>query len=279
MALFTIILPIIERWAEIKQFSKRQILLPAGHAGILGGMLTIIGSTVNLIAIGAATTDPLWNPKLSIPFFEIALAGLPIAFCGGLFLIFVTPYLLKEGKRKTRRRSSITGINEDMLLYIKGYWTIFSVSNRSKFIGKKLEGLGLGRIEGGKLKFILRDSSVFHPHLISTYIYIYIYYIEKMQEGDLLVFNSTAEGVGNIRKTEGIQPIMEKHVRSLGGNKRKLFEVIINKTSNMVGKSLRQIGFKEKFQGVVFGIRRSTEAICCIDFGDTIIKVYIYIYI
>ena len=53
--------------------------MPVAFASIFGGSLTLLGSTVNLIAVNQATVDKGWPEGEKIGFFQIGFAAFPIA--------------------------------------------------------------------------------------------------------------------------------------------------------------------------------------------------------
>ena len=87
-----IFIPIIQGLVKNLDYSMSKFLMPLSFAAILGGMITIVGSSTNLLV-----SNSLYNyAKIEISFFEFALPGSVIAIVGLFYLIFFSKILLKD---------------------------------------------------------------------------------------------------------------------------------------------------------------------------------------
>ena len=87
-----IFIPIIQGIVKNLDYSMSKFLMPLSFAAILGGMITIVGSSTNLLV-----SNSLYNyAKIEISFFEFALPGSVIAIAGLFYLIFFSKVLLKD---------------------------------------------------------------------------------------------------------------------------------------------------------------------------------------
>ena len=84
------LLPQVRAWAEARGRSPSLYLMPLSFAALLGGVVTVIGTSTNLVISGLL--EAAGEPALG--FFEITAVGLPIAIVGGVVLVFLTPKLL-----------------------------------------------------------------------------------------------------------------------------------------------------------------------------------------
>ena len=127
-AIVAMLMPAVSQWATQCNLPISQLLMPLSFAAILGGMCTIIGTSVNLIVSGLAlqafkdgqfrkdnvsdvptmvltngsggnTTNTDTNLYLS--FFEIGLVGLPVCIVGATYMILLAPILLPNSKGLT----------------------------------------------------------------------------------------------------------------------------------------------------------------------------------
>ena len=86
-----IFIPIIQGIVKNLDYSMSKFLMPLSFAAILGGMITIVGSSTNLLV-----SNSLYNyAKIEISFFEFALPGSVIAIAGLFYLIFFQKFYLK----------------------------------------------------------------------------------------------------------------------------------------------------------------------------------------
>ena len=112
--------------------------MPLSYAAILGGMITIIGSSTNLLV-----SDSLKRySNIEISFFEFAVPGSIIALCGLAYVIVFSKFLLKD-------RSPIS--NQLVKDGKNNFITKIIINDNSKLIGKKanegkLEGLDNSKI-------------------------------------------------------------------------------------------------------------------------------------
>ncbi len=83
------LIPIVLAIAAKRDFSASRVLMPLSFAGILGGMITLIGSSTNLLVAGVAN-----RYGVQLGFFDFAVPGLIIAVIGIVYLMFVLPWIL-----------------------------------------------------------------------------------------------------------------------------------------------------------------------------------------
>lgn len=94
----------VTTWCKQRGVSPSLLLLPISYAAILGGTLTVIGTSTNLVASGLleATGEP------AIGMFEITRISLFSATAGILVLVFLVPRLLPE------RRAAVDEFTDEM---------------------------------------------------------------------------------------------------------------------------------------------------------------------
>ncbi|KAJ1438555.1 hypothetical protein B484DRAFT_416185 [Ochromonadaceae sp. CCMP2298] len=88
------LIPIIRDWARSKGYAPSQFLMPMSFASIFGGVLTIIGTSTNLVVNGLLEYDG----REPFSFFEPGYIGLPLACLALLYITFVPPYVLPADK-------------------------------------------------------------------------------------------------------------------------------------------------------------------------------------
>ena len=93
-AVVAVFLPIIEGWGKKRKFSLSKLLIPLSYAAILGGVITIIGTSTNILASGLS--EKLGYGEFSI--FLITPIGIPVFFIGLFYLTFIAPKLLPDRK-------------------------------------------------------------------------------------------------------------------------------------------------------------------------------------
>jgi di/tricarboxylate transporter len=93
--LVVVTLPIVVQWCRRVNLSPRFAMMPLSFAALLGGVITIIGTSTNLIIVGllieAYPDDPFFQ---SMPLFGLSIYGVPVALLGIAYMVLFTPLLL-----------------------------------------------------------------------------------------------------------------------------------------------------------------------------------------
>ncbi|MGH2412449.1 MAG: SLC13 family permease, partial [Microcystaceae cyanobacterium] len=133
-AVVAIFLPIVEDWCRQKRISVSKLLMPLSFVTILGGMITLIGTSTNILASGVS--KQLGYQEFGL--FQFTGLGI-LTFTAGLaYLAYAAPRLLPERKR----------LNSDFLdreYELKDYLTELIITPRSSLIGQTLRQSGIQR--------------------------------------------------------------------------------------------------------------------------------------
>ena len=76
--LVAILMPYVNNWGQRYNVSPSKLLIPLSYAAIMGGTLTLIGTSTNLIVNGFVESQTLYSEPLSLSMFDFTLVGLPI---------------------------------------------------------------------------------------------------------------------------------------------------------------------------------------------------------
>ena len=108
--------PQVENWAQRTGSSPSRFLMPLSFAAILGGMVTLIGTSTNLVVSGLLIDAG--EPPLTM--FELTPVGLPVAVVGVGLLILLSPRLLPE--RHPAQADLSDGFREFVVRMILTLW-------------------------------------------------------------------------------------------------------------------------------------------------------------
>lgn len=215
-----------------------KLLLPLSYAAILGGTLTLIGTSTNLI-VNSLYIDATGN---GLAFFSFtALGGILVIGCG-ITLYFTSKWLPN------------VEVNE---LDFKGYFIDAKVKPGSDLIGRSVESNGLRHLESLFLVEVVRKNRLITPVSPS----------EVLQEDDRLVFSGDITKVMQISQFSGLELFADKN-GLLGTN---LNEVVVKEESVLVGKTLKSAGFRALFDAAVVAISRDGAHISG-KLGEVVIK-------
>lgn len=229
-------LPVVLGLAARRSLSPSKLLIPLAFGAILGGTCTLIGTSTNLAVSGAL-------PRYGLqPFsmFELTRVGVPIVAVGMLYMLLV-------GLRLLPRRQPAKSLTEQY--HVRQYMTEVIVLDDSPLIGKTLEEARIGDELDLTVLGILRGSKQYrvapHPH-------------EQIKSGDRLLVQGRVEDILRVKSEAGIEIEADFTLSDalLEGSDVELFEVMIPKGSDFIGRSLRRLQFRRYFQLVVLAINR-----------------------
>ncbi|WP_432462960.1 SLC13 family permease [Agarivorans sp. QJM3NY_33] len=208
--------------------SASKLLLPLSYAAILGGTLTLIGTSTNLIVNSLL----LESTGQELGFFDFSLIGLAAVVCCGLTLAFFSRYLPDHQREVDSYQS---------------YFIDAKIQQDSGLIGKSVEDNGLRHLESLFLVEIVRQGKLISPVSPS----------EVLDQNDRLIFSGDVTKVMQLNQFSGLQTFADSN-GLLGTN---LTEVVIRPESILVGKSLKKMGFRALFDAAVVAIKRDGEQV------------------
>jgi len=233
-----------------------KLLIPLSFGSLLGGLVTLIGTPPNLLVSIALEQHGYGGFKV----FDFLPTGIPILLLGMAFMAVAGRWLLPV------RLSSEAGIGD----FIRTYLTELVVLPDSPLIGRTLEESRLGRDYDIAVLGIIRKYPVpaGTPHegpgeppatrqirILSPLPH------EALKEGDHLLVEAQVEKIMEMRRTRGVQIKAELKAKTatITSDQIGLLEVVISPQSWIVGRTLKEIDFRDRFQVTALGIYRHGE--------------------
>lgn len=205
-----------------------KLLLPLSYAAILGGTLTLIGTSTNLI-VNSLYIEAQGH---SLSFFSFTAVGALLVLGCGIVLRITSTWL-----------PSINAEDNGS----KGYFIDAKVKAGSELIGRSVEANGLRHLESLFLVELVRDGRLISP----------VAPTELIEENDKLIFSGDVTKVRQLDQFTGLESFAHKN----GLLDRNLTEVVVRPESILVGNSLKSTGFRALFDAAVVAIRRDGEQI------------------
>ncbi|MDO6426529.1 SLC13 family permease [Thalassotalea sp. 1_MG-2023] len=205
-----------------------KLLLPLSFAAILGGTLTLVGTSTNLIV----NTMLIEQGNESLGFFDFTAIGI-VALIICLALILLRQHTLPDMEVEQLK-------NPDYLLEAR-------VSNDSKMIGQTVEENGLRSLDTLFLVEVIRNGRLISPVAPD----------EVILRGDKLIFTGDVSKVKVLQQFDGLTLFAEQD----GLLRDNLTEVLIKPDSAVVGKTLKRAGFRARFDAAVVAVRREGAAL------------------
>jgi di/tricarboxylate transporter len=206
--------------------SASQILLPVSYAAILGGTLTLIGTSTNLI-VSSFLEDITGQ---GIPFFAFLPVALPAAIAG-LVAMLMMHKVLPIAKQDD------LPVNEFLIEMVVG--------DDSRLIGKTVAENGLRDLGDVFLVELVREGRLLTPVAPG----------EQLEARDRLIFSGDVSKVGVLERFHGLRSFAIDQ-GLLGTN---LTEVILLPGAALIGQTIKESEFRSRFDAAVVGVHRDGE--------------------
>jgi|TARA_R110000744_G_scaffold17317_1_gene47000 di/tricarboxylate transporter len=205
-----------------------KLLIPLSYAAILGGTVTLIGTSTNLIVDSFMRE----HGHAGFNFWDFTLYGLVAGLSCGVLMFLLTP-LLPVIENKNRKYNS--------------YFIDAKVEADSELIGKSVEQNHLRNLPELFLIEVVRNGKLISP--VNPELVI--------QQNDKLIFSGDIHKVDNLSHIKGLTLFAESN----GLLRENLTEVIISNRAQIIGKTLKSVGFRALFDAAVVAIRRDGETL------------------
>ena len=227
-------IPAVQDWAKRLEVPASRLLLPLSYAAILGGTCSLIGTSTNLVVAGMVLADDALAP---LGMFDITWVGLPAALVCGSALWWLGPMLLPARKERDKVLGDPREYTLELLL-----------PDDSALAGKTVDEAGLRRLPGGFLIQIERGEDLIAPVAPD----------QVLRVGDRLLFAGMVDSIRDLVQTRGLV-VATDQVFKLDSlrHRRRLFEAVVSPTSVLSGSTVRDAGFRKRFQGAVIAVSRN----------------------
>ena len=232
--LVAMMIPVVRDLARNTGLAKSKLFMGLSFASILGGTMTLIGTSVNLIIAGL-TADAITSGHLTgmkpLTIFEPVWVGLPATVAGLLFMMLIGTRLLPGDKQQKS-----TGSAEHV------FRVELCVQPRANLDGKTLEAVGFARPVGYSLLSVTRAGAV--VEITSTL---------KLSGGDVLAFAVPIGVLPGLWATIGLVPLYASHT-SVPRYKHQLVEVVVSPKSQAVGRLISELPLPDSpYSGYIVG--------------------------
>ena len=231
--------PVIKQWCEERGIAPSKYLIPLSYVTILGGTITLMGTSTNLVIHGMLLDYGLEGFSL----FQLAIVGVPVTFVGLIYLFTLGNKLLPNH----------LGFREQVTAHAREYIAEMTVQKAYPYVGESVQDAGLRELQGLYLIEIIRGSERISPIRSTTLV----------QEGDRLIFTGLISTIADLQKTKGLvlETGSDLNLDDLGNGTTELVEAVVSHHSTLLDKSIKQARFRSKFDAGVLAVHRNNERI------------------
>ena len=235
------LLPVIEGWCQRRRISPSKVLLPLSFATVLGGTMTLLGSSVNLLA--SEVSSKLGYGAFGL--FGFTPIGIGVWLVGGLMMVLLSDRFLPD------RGSNDEDLSAD--LASSGYLTEVEIPAGSELIGQSLHGSRLQRRFDVDVLELHRDQERFLPPLADR----------TLMLGDRLLLRCSREDLLRLQQdhTVVLAPTPEEPIRPDQQNDQRMVEVLLPSGSTLAGDCLRDLRFRQRYNVTVLALRRGNQVL------------------
>lgn len=240
-----VVVALISAIKRNQHHAPSRLLIPLSYSAILGGTLTLVGTSTNLVLNSFVVDAGL--PSLG--FFTPSILGL-IVLCGGVALLIPMSYLLPNHEADEQE--------------VLPYFLEARVSPDSSLVGNSVTKNNLRALRKLFLAEVIRDGKTItsiDPDFV-------------IEANDRLLFCGDIDSVATIQEIKGLTLFGQHHL-----NGQHFVEVIVSSSGSLCNKTLKSSQFRERFGAVVVAIRRGHERLAgglgniTLAAGDTLVLV------
>jgi di/tricarboxylate transporter len=234
-----VFLPVLLAFSRSTGLKASKLLIPLSFLSILGGTITLIGTSTNLLVSGLAKQEG--QPAFGL--FEISGLGIVYALVGALYIHFI-------GRRLLPDRDTVSGLldSEDT----RKFSSAVEIPDGSPLIGVRLTDHPLFTDRKSTIVYeVIRQGRREEDIPLDAI---------TLQERDVLWFRATAKRLAEIQATPGVDMIHRKagtpEAEISQGNEVKAVEAIIGPRSPLIGRSVKESNIRRHYGIVVAAVHR-----------------------
>jgi len=255
-AAVAILIPSVITLAREHRRAPSKLLMPLSFFSQLAGVVTLIGTSTNILASVLADQEGYGTFSM----FEFSQIGLLVFATGAIYLLFIGPKLLPDRRVEPEVTQNYR---------IKEYLSDVIVLEDSPLVGRTVVEAGLReQFDIHVLDICRGPDKLAHPLANKV-----------IEAGDILFIRANTDQLLKIKDIEGIEIEPETHLSEHGlrVDSRRLLEVVIGPTSDLIGGTLEGTNFRYHYNCVVIAMRKHGELIrerlgkVRLNFGDTLL--------
>lgn len=240
------LLPVMEGWCHRRRIAPSKVLLPLSFATVLGGTISLLGTSTNLLA--SDVSKQLGFGSLDL--FSFTAIGIPVWLLGSLYMVLVSDRLLPD--RGLDGGDLLSGLARE------GYLTEVLIPENSELIGQSLHNSRLQRRFDVDVLELQRGPEIFSAPLADR----------LLQGGDRLVLRCNKETLLRLQQEhtvvlsppneqeEALEELSRPEVTAM-----RMVEVLLPNGSTITGTSVRDLRFRQRYNATLLAVRRGNQVL------------------
>ena len=229
--------PYVVNWGKKNNIAPSRLLIPLSYATIMGGMLTLIGTSTTLVLNGFIQDAG----QHSLDFKDLLIVGSAVTLTGVLFMGLVAYKLLPN------RKDALKRFNENQ----KEFIVETRILPNSKLINTNVMSAGLRNLKGIYLVEIQRGNRTVSP----------VEPFEVLQQDDILFFAGNTEDIVDlINSDKGLE--LPSTARAYNDTQQiEVIEAVLSNDSTLISKTVKKSDFRNRYNAAIIAIHRNGERI------------------
>jgi len=234
-AAVAISIPLVLDMARRSGLQASRVLLPVSFFGMLGGTLTLIGTSTNILASAILADDPRVGRELGM--FEFAHVGLIVLLVGVVFFLTLGRWLLPKSDARPLQES------EEETFVIE-----LAVPRNSPLIGTTLTDAKFETHSGVEVMKLTRAEQTWIKRARAT----------EIQTGDVIMVNARVRQIMDLIKEDQVDVLSDFGDTRKARADGQLVPVLLRNRGLFNGRTARGVDFWKRYQARLIGLDTKT---------------------